>query len=69
MYCSILASEVSPETKTISNALAPPGALSAEYFSTWGQRKVPYYIVSHTTLHTTLHIIREDKIIRQSLGC
>ena len=30
-------------------------------------RKVPYNMVSHTTLHTTLRIIRGDKIVRQSL--
>jgi hypothetical protein len=29
------------------------------------RRKVPYHMVSHTTLHTTLRIIRGDKIIRQ----
>jgi hypothetical protein len=29
-------------------------------------RKVPYSIVSHTSLHTILHIIRVDKIFRQS---
>jgi hypothetical protein len=34
----------------------------------FGWRRVPYHTVSHTSLRTTLHIIREDKIIRQSLG-
>jgi hypothetical protein len=47
---------------------ARAGRLLEEADPDLGQRKVPYYIVSHTALHTTLHKIREDEIIGQSLG-
>jgi hypothetical protein len=31
-------------------------------------RKVPYYTASHTALRATLHIIRDDNIVRQRPG-
>jgi hypothetical protein len=56
--------------RTAPAAPAPPAPPARTAAGSPGvQRKAPYYIVSHTPLHTTLHIIREDKIIRQSLSC